>query len=271
VAAERIAGGRFDEPVVDDAPDELGQLARAFDRMRLRLATLDRARGEFIANASHELRTPLFSLAGFLELLDTSDVDDATRDEFLAEMRAQVERLTKLATDLLDLSRIDAGRLAVDDDGIDLAVVADVLATELGPRASASGHRLELDSPYPVHARGDEGRVLQIGRIIAENAIVHTPPGTTVTITTGLDAGRASLSVSDDGPGIPDESRDAVFDRFVRLGGTVASGSGLGLAIAREIAELMGGRIELRSRPGSTRFTLVLTADSAVPESAVPA
>jgi signal transduction histidine kinase len=271
LAAERIAGGRFDEPVVDDAPDELGQLARAFDRMRLRLATLDRARGEFIANASHELRTPLFSLAGFLELLDTSDVDEETREEFLTEMRAQVQRLTKLATDLLDLSRIDAGRLAVDDDDIDLAVLADVLATELGPRAAAAGRRLDLDTSGPVHARGDEARVLQIGRILAENAIVHTPAGTTVTLATGLDDGRATLSVSDDGPGIPEESRDAVFDRFVRLGGTVASGSGLGLAIAREIAELMGGSIDLRSRPGSTRFTLVLTADSVVPEPAVPA
>ncbi len=91
-AAERIADGRFDEPVLDDsAPDELGQLARAFEQMRLRLASLDRARGEFIANASHELRTPLFSLAGFLELLDTDEnVDAETREEFLASMRVQV-------------------------------------------------------------------------------------------------------------------------------------------------------------------------------------
>ena len=145
-AAERIAGGRFDEPVVDDAPDELGQLARAFDRMRLRLASLDRARGEFIANASHELRTPLFSLAGFLELLDAEDVDAATREEFLAEMRGQVQRLTKLATDLLDLSRIDAGRLDVADDGFDLAVVGDVLghgdrAEGPGPRPRSRGRR----------------------------------------------------------------------------------------------------------------------------------
>jgi signal transduction histidine kinase len=270
-AAERIAGGRFDEPVVDDAPDELGQLARAFEQMRLQLATLDRARGEFIANASHELRTPLFSLAGFLELLDTAEVDDATRDEFLAEMRGQVERLTKLATGLLDLSRIDAGRLSVEDDGIDLAVLADVLATELGPRAAAAGHPLDLAGEVLVHARGDESRVLQIGRILAENAIVHTPPGTTVTIAAGGENGRATLSVTDDGPGIPAEARDAVFDRFVRLGGTVASGSGLGLAIARELAELMGGGIELRSRPGSTRFTLVLTADAPVREPAAPA
>ena len=113
LAADRIAAGRFDEPVVDHGSDEVGQLARSFERMRLRLAHLDRARGEFIANASHELRTPLFSLGGFLELLDDPGLDEATRDEFLAQMREQVDRLAKLATDLLDLSRLDAGRLAV--------------------------------------------------------------------------------------------------------------------------------------------------------------
>ena len=118
LAAERIAAGSFDEPVLDASRDELGQLARAFDRMRLRLASLDQARGEFIANASHELRTPLFSLAGFLELLDDEELDAVTRDEFLAEMRAQVARLAKLATDLLDLSRLDAGRLSVAEDGV---------------------------------------------------------------------------------------------------------------------------------------------------------
>ena len=98
-AAERIAGGRFDEPVVDAAPDELGQLARAFERMRQQLASLDRARRDFIANASHELRTPLFSLGGFLELLASEDLDQETRVEFLNETREQVSRLQKLATD----------------------------------------------------------------------------------------------------------------------------------------------------------------------------
>src|SRR5206468_13051911 len=105
--AECIAGGRFAVPLEDDAPAELGQLARAFERMRLRLATLDRARAEFIANASHELRTPLFSLAGFLELFEGEDLDPKTSAEFLVAMREQVSRLTKLATDLLDLSRMD--------------------------------------------------------------------------------------------------------------------------------------------------------------------
>lgn len=261
LAAERIAGGRFDEPIADAAPDELGQLARAFDRMRLQLATLDRARGEFIANASHELRTPLFSLSGFLELLSSDDVDADTREEFLATMREQVARLTKLATDLLDLSRMDAGRLAVADETFDLAVVADLLVTEFGPRVRAGSHTIDLAAPGPVFAAGDEARVLQVGRILIENALIHTPPGTAITLGVRGDGAAASLSVTDDGPGIPGEARQAVFERFYRLGGTVASGSGLGLAIARELAGLMGGRIELESDPGATRFTLVLVSD----------
>jgi signal transduction histidine kinase len=222
-AAERIAGGSFDEPVVDAGSDELGQLARAFERMRLRLAYLDRARGEFIANASHELRTPLFSLGGFLELLDDEELSPEERTEFLASMREQVTRLTKLATDLLDLSRMDAGRLGMASESLDLAQLGDELATEFRPRAVASDHVLEAAVDDPVLVRGDAERVLQIGRILVENALVHTPPGTTVRVSAAVDGRRATLTVADDGPGIPREAQTQVFDRFYRLDGTVAS------------------------------------------------
>ena len=262
-AAERIAGGRFDEPVLDDAPDELGQLARAFERMRLQLASLDRARRDFIANASHELRTPLFSLGGFLELLTSEELDQETRAEFMNETREQVSRLQKLATDLLDLSRLDAGRLAVARESFDLGAVGELLAIEFGPQAAAVDHELALDLRGAVAALGDEERTLQVGRLLVENALVHTPPGTTVTVVVEADnRGEARLSVVDDGPGIPAEAQPHVFDRFFRLDGTVAAGSGLGLAIAREVAELMDGRVELRSAPGATSFTLVLPADA---------
>jgi signal transduction histidine kinase len=261
-AAERIAGGRFDEPVVDPAPDELGQLARAFERMRLQLASLDRARRDFIANASHELRTPLFSLGGFLELLAGEELDSQTRAEFLKETREQVSRLQKLATDLLDLTRLDAGRLAVASESFDLTSVGERLATEFGPWAGSSRHELRLELAERAPAIGDEERVQQVGRILLENALLHTPPGSTATVVVVSDNGESRLAVVDDGPGIPAEAQPHVFERFFRLDGTVAAGSGLGLAIARELAELMGGRIELRSAPGSTRFTLVLRADA---------
>ncbi|HEU5363319.1 MAG TPA: HAMP domain-containing sensor histidine kinase [Gaiellaceae bacterium] len=262
-AAERIAAGEFDEPVVDARDDEVGQLARAFERMRLRLATLDRARGEFIANASHELRTPLFSLGGFLELLEEPGLDAATREEFLGQMREQVARLTKLATDLLDLSRLDAGRLQTARETVDLAALATELVAEFVPRAAASAHLLDAEYGGAADARGDAERILQIGRVLVENALVHTPPGTRVRVAASLDGHRATLAVADDGPGIPTAARPHIFERFFRLDGGRASGSGLGLAIAQELAAVMDGRIELEERGGWTWFTLALPAERA--------
>jgi signal transduction histidine kinase len=262
-AAARIADGEFGSPIVDTDPDELGQLARTFERMRVRLASLDRARAEFIANASHELRTPLFSLAGFLELLASEELDAETRTDFMVAIRSQVTRLTKLATDLLDLSKLDAGRLSVAVESIDLAALGELLATEFGPRVTTSGHELDLNGADAAIALGDEERVLQIGRILIENAIVHTPPGTHIHVAAAADARFARLSVSDDGPGIERDAQGHIFDRFYRLDRSVASGSGLGLAIARELVTLMGGRLELISVPGSTRFTIVLPLDTA--------
>ena len=257
-AANRIAEGQFDEPVVDLGDDELGELAMAFERMRIQLSQLDTARKEFVANASHELRTPLFSLAGFLELMADEDLDDETRAGFLATTREQVDRLTKLAADLLDLSRMDAGRLRVEHEEVVLADVARTVAEELSALAETTGHRLTVDADPEAWALADEERVLQIGRALAANALTHTPSGTEVRITTAVENGRAELTVADDGPGIPREHVERIFDRFYRVEGPQASGSGLGLAIARELAERMDGSVELESRPGSTRFTLSL-------------
>jgi two-component system, OmpR family, sensor kinase len=259
--AERIAAGNFEVPIVDPAEDEVGQLARAFERMRLRLASLDRARGAFIANASHELRTPLFSLAGFLELLEEPGIDPETREEFLAQMREQVARLTKLATDLLDLSRLDAGRLTTASETVDLSALAAELSVEFAPRAAATGHALDSEDAGPVETVADAERILQIGRILVENALVHTPRGTQVRVAASRDGHRVVLAVADDGPGIPLAARSHVFERFFRLDGGRASGSGLGLAIAQELATVMGGRIELDERDGWTWFTLALPAD----------
>lgn len=259
-AANRIARGEFDEPVVDLGDDELGELAAAFERMRVQLAQLDTARKEFVANASHELRTPLFSLAGFLELMADEDLDEETRAGFLVTTREQVDRLTKLAADLLDLSRIDAGRLRVEQEEVVLADVARSLVDELLPLAESTGHRLVLEADADAWALADEERVLQIGRALAGNALTHTPSGTEIVVTAGLRGDRALLAISDDGPGIPREHAERIFDRFYRVEGPHASGSGLGLAIARELAERMGGSVELASVPGRTTFTLFLPA-----------
>jgi signal transduction histidine kinase len=257
-AAERIAAGDFEHPVVDPVDDEVGELAQAFDSMRLRLAQLDHARREFIANASHELRTPLFSLGGFLELMAHEDLDDRERRDFVEEMAAQVERLTKLATDLLDLSRLDAGQLSVSRTEVDLAAIARTVGEEFRAMAEGSGHALEVTVDGPLLAVGDEQRILQIGRILVENALRHTPAGTTVVVAADSVVRKAALSVRDNGPGVPERDLEHLFERFYRADGGKASGSGLGLAIARELAARMDGAIELRSEPGNTVFTLVL-------------
>ena len=259
-AANRIAQGEFDEPVVDLGGDELGELAAAFERMRVQLAQLDTARKEFVANASHELRTPLFSLAGFLELMADEDLDEETRAGFLATTREQVERLTKLSTDLLDLSRMDAGRLRVEREEVSLADIARLLVDEIAPLAEATGHAVTVEAGPDAWAVADEERVLQIGRALIANALSHTPWGTEVVVTATRAGSRVILAVHDDGPGIPPEYAERIFDRFYRVDGAQASGSGLGLAIARELAAHMEGTVELSSTPGRTTFTLSLPA-----------
>jgi signal transduction histidine kinase len=259
-AADRIAAGDFDVPIVDRGDDEIGQLALGFDRMRVQLAQLDTARKEFVANASHELRTPLFSLGGFLELLADEELDEETRREFLATMQSQVERLTRLSANLLDLSRVDAGQLTVAEEPVDLAYVARTIASELEPVSGSSGHALDVEADDEVWAVGDAERVIQIVRALVVNALVHTPSGTSVGLRALRRDGRAELRVEDAGPGIPPEHQGAVFDRFYRVEGGMASGSGLGLSIARELARLMNGSVQLESRPGRTVVTLELPA-----------
>ncbi|TML46821.1 MAG: HAMP domain-containing histidine kinase, partial [Actinobacteria bacterium] len=230
-----------------------------------RLAGLDHARREFVANASHELRTPLFSLGGFLELLEDEELDEPTRREFLDTMAGQVRRLTKLADDLLDLSKLDAGRLHVETQPVDLGSLARAAVEEFAGVALALEHPLEYARNGAAAGRGDPQRVLQIVRILLENALVHTPSGTPVEVAVRSADGRAEISVTDEGPGISDDDRAELFERFYRGESTKASGSGLGLAIARELAELMSGRIELESKPGRTVFSLVLPAEELTP------
>jgi two-component system, OmpR family, sensor kinase len=264
-AAERIAGGDFGAPIVDHANDEIGELARAFDRMRVHLAQLDNARKEFVANASHELRTPLFSIGGFLELLADEDLDEPTRREFIETMQGQVQRLTKLSTDLLDLSRVDAGQLSVAREPVNLSAIVDMLARELEHLAASTGHDLRADAGDDVWCVGDDARVLQIGRALVTNALTHTPAGTQVTLRVRRRADRAQLSVEDSGAGIPASQREAVFGRFYRVEGGMASGSGLGLAIAREIARVMDGDVRLEPGASPTVFTLDLPAEPTPP------
>ena len=260
-AAEKVAEGDFSTPIPIGSNDEVGQLAVALDEMQKRLARLDSARKEVIANASHELRTPIFSLAGFVELLEDDDPDPEARAEFVRTMREQVERLRKLTVDLLDLSKLDADAIQIRSERIDLGAVAERVASEFAPVVERRRCRLEVSNGIPVPARADPERVAQIVRILIDNALRHTPEGTAITVTTRAAEDAASLVVGDDGPGIEARSRARVFERFYT--GDDVSGSGLGLAIARELALRMSGSLDVRSRRGRTEFELRLPSSGA--------
>jgi signal transduction histidine kinase len=277
--AREVAGGNFSEPIPIDSEDELGQLAGAFNEMQHRLARLDSARKEFIANASHELRTPIFSLGGFVELLQDEELDEETRNEFLTTMREQVDRLQKLTTDLLDLSRLDAGSIDLELEPVPLRTLANQVAGEFAAAAARKGSEIDVtdrESQLDIEAVCDPERVAQIVRVLIDNALVHTPEGTSITIAARRGAadtgpGTAELLVSDDGPGIRRRDLAAVFERFHTSDS--ASGSGLGLAIARELAQRMQGGLEVASRPGVTTFTLTLplAGERAAPRQPEPA
>jgi signal transduction histidine kinase len=271
-AARKVADGDFGARIPVDSSGQLGQLARTFNEMQRRLAELDSARKQFIANASHELRTPIFSLGGFVELLEEEDPSPEERAEFVRTMRRQIERLTKLTADLLNLSQLDAGGVELAIDSVDLSSLAREVAREFGPRADLRGSRLELRTPNRlVAAVADPERVRQIIRILLDNALTHTPEGTSVTVTTYAVNQRAELTVSDDGFGIPQRVQKRIFERFYTADS--AGGSGLGLAIAREVAQRMEGRIALSSSRRFTAFTLdlPLAPPGAPPSAANPA
>ena len=259
-AARKVAAGDFSNPIQADSDDEIGQLATAFDDMQRQLARLDTARKQFIASASHELRTPIFSLGGFLELLEDEELDDETRAQFLAQLRGQVARMRKLATELLDLSRLESGALELRPEPTDVGQLAREVAGEFTPAVATHEAELEVRTePDPIEIECDPERVAQVMRILLDNALVHTPAGTTIVVSAAREDGHVTLEVADSGLGIRHQTMPHIFEPFF-TSADGARGAGLGLAIARELADQMHGRLTVRSAPGETAFMLILPA-----------
>jgi two-component system, OmpR family, sensor kinase len=259
LAAEQVAAGDFAQPIPVDSSDELGQLAVAFNQMQSQLSQLESARKKFIATASHELRTPIFSLGGFVELLEDEDLDPDTRARFLEQVKDQVERLRKLAVDLLDLSRLESGSLELRPEQVDLAELTRSVSGEFEPSLAQHDAPIELRfGRGAIEAVCDPVRVAQIVRILLDNALTHTPPGTQIIVTANRSEDDVRVAVCDAGDGIDPQVLGRIFEPFYTADD--AQGSGLGLAIASELAERMSGRLSVDSRPGETTFTLEIPA-----------
>ncbi|MFL5826528.1 MAG: sensor histidine kinase [Thermoleophilaceae bacterium] len=247
----------------DNSPDEVGDLARSFSTMQARLREQEQARRTFVATASHELRTPLASLRMMLELLQEDlaqqppDVEDAR--EQAASAGAQSRRLASLAADLLDLSRIDS-EADLRSEPVPLAEVGRAVTAEFASVAEERGAELQFEAGAETcWASGDPGAVARIARILVDNALRFSPPSQPVTVTVADDGGAPVLTVQDSGPGVPEDERELIFNRFQRGSATGdEAGFGLGLAIGRELAERMGGALCLEPSAEGARFALRL-------------
>jgi signal transduction histidine kinase len=258
-ATQAMARGDYSRRVTETSRDEIGALARSFNRMAAELAETDRVRRDLVANVSHELRTPLTALQATLEnIVDgVATADPST----LQTMLAQVKRLGRLVTQLLDLSRLEAGTVPLDRQDF---AVEPVLAHAVREQKL---HAPDVDIAMTVEdvdlaADGDPERVHQVVANLLENAVRHSPAGSGVEVRARRSANAVTIEVIDEGPGIPEQDADRVFERFYRADSARATsdgGAGLGLAIARWIVDLHGGEIHPERRePHGCRMVVTL-------------
>jgi signal transduction histidine kinase len=268
--AGRVAQGHLDERATASGVLEVDELAAQFNVMADRLAgTLrmleadrDRLR-EFVADVSHELRTPISALKMYAELLSDGKVDEPTRAEFLQRSSEQIARLEWLSTNLLDLSRIDAGIFPLDMRTGDLRDPTQAVVQAMSEVAVARGIALDSQVPArPVELRFDRERIVQLLTNLVGNALKFTPSGGSVSVRLDDGPDAVTVEVRDSGPGIPADELPRIFERFYRgtnTGEARASGSGLGLAIVRSIVEMHGGEIDVASVLGEgTTFRISL-------------
>lgn len=265
-ATQAMAAGDYSRRVTASSRDEVGELARAFNRMASELAEVDRMRRDLVANVSHELRTPITALQAVLE--NALDGIAPTDEKALETMLAQVQRLTRLVDQLLELSKLESGvlPLKVSDFSVERLLTQVVQECSLYAE-QAHGRQVRLDlnvEPPGLTTRGDSERIHQVVSNLIENAVRHSPDGGTVSIKASQVSDDLILQIADEGPGIQAEERERVFERFYRSDTARSSdsgGSGLGLAIARWIVDLHGGRISVGdNQPKGCRVSVVLPA-----------
>ncbi|MCH8967261.1 MAG: HAMP domain-containing protein, partial [Planctomycetes bacterium] len=286
-AAERVATGDIEARSTITSGDEFEKLSKTFNEMlshlhaaqeeqrkinrsldiklgelaqtNVTLYESNRLKSEFLANVTHELRTPLVSIIGFAELLrdawDTPDPDRKRLARYSENIRASGRNLLEIINDLLDLAKIEAGKMEVHLVDFSIAQLCEDLIDFVRPLADKRNQTLSLtveaDLP-PLHS--DSGKIKQILYNLLSNAVKFTPTGGSIGLSVaGAPADSVRLTVQDSGPGIPKEEHEVVFQKFRQLDASQTrehAGTGLGLAITRELVHTLGGTISLQSEPG---------------------
>ena len=271
-AADRVRqgqGGRDAIPRLPDRNDEIGDLADSLKAMTSALYDRIGAIERFAADVAHELKNPLTSLASAMEMLVRAP-DDASRQRLMALARADVKRIDRLITDISDASRLDAELSRDTRSPIELSHLLKTIVEIYHVTEISRGLTIQLIDELPAHTRvlGNDERLGQVFRNLIDNAISFAPEGTSIEIRASVLDDLARVTVEDNGPGIPPDNLESIFERFYteRPGDTFGKNSGLGLSIARQITQSAGGRIWAENRPsrvpgkisGGARFVVEL-------------
>lgn len=260
-AAHAIAAGDYSQRVPEHGADEAREMARAFNHMADEVQRVQQTQRDFLANAAHELKTPLTSIQGYSQaILDgaASDPDHAAQIIY-----DEAGRMRRLVEDLLDLARIESGQAALRRELVDLVQLLEMVLDNFALRAAEKGVTL-LREIFPLpRVTGDSDRLAQVFTNLLDNAIAYTPSGGQVTVHTMQQGDGVAVRIKDNGPGIPAEDLDRIFERFYQVDKSrvrgARKGTGLGLTISREIVEAHGGRIQAESQEGGgTCFTVWL-------------
>jgi signal transduction histidine kinase len=258
-AARRVARGEY-RPIPPQGPEEVQELARAFNEMTIKVQSSQQAQRDFVSNVSHELKTPLTSIQGFAQAIMDGTVNTAEGlQQAAGVIYVESGRMYRLVLDLLDLARLDAGIAGIQSEPLDLAVLLQSVVAKFNPQASQAQVEIKMELEPCASFRGDSDRLAQVFTNLVDNAIQHSPAGGQVSLRLHPAGGQVEISVSDNGPGIPVEGLKRIFERFYQLDkarpGGSGRGVGLGLAIAREIVQSHGGSISVSNNtpsPGAT-------------------
>jgi signal transduction histidine kinase len=275
LAVTRTTPGEFEPEVIRLLSTFATQSALAIQNARLfqeiadksaQLEAASRHKSEFLANMSHELRTPLNAIIGFSEVLNERMFGELNekQDEYLKDIYGSGQHLLSLINDILDLSKIEAGRMELEVTDFDLPAAIDNALILVRERANRRGIRLAraIDDRVGM-IRGDERKVKQVLLNLLSNALKFTPEGGRIDVRAAMNDGMAEISVTDTGVGIAPEDQEAIFEEFRQVGTAdkKVEGTGLGLALSRKFIELHGGRIWVQSQPGKgSMFLFTLPA-----------
>ena len=251
------------EPVAERGPGEVRELTRSFNAMLERVQSSQNSQRNFVANVSHELKTPLTSIQGFAQaIMDGTAATPEARHQAAAVIYKEAGRMHRMALDLLDLARLDAGTADLKMSPVDVTGLLRAVVEKFEPMAAQANVRFELEMASDLTAMNADGdRLAQVFTNLVDNALKFTPPGGTITIRAVQDRGEVQVSVADTGQGIASDAIPHIFDRFFRAdsarSGGAQHGAGLGLAIVQEIVAAHGGRISVRSSAGRGTAFLV--------------